>query len=268
MSLATRIRSIERRIADRERPKAVLIYCDPLSFATHSLGFQPDPWQEKVLSWQGKRLLLLCCRQSGKSTTTAILALHRALYFPKSLILLVSPSLRQSSELFKKVADFLNLLSVRPQLTEDNKLSLQMQNGSRIVSLPAKEANVRGFSGPSLIIEDEASRVDDDLYFALRPMLSVSNGSHILMSTPWGKRGHFYENWENGADTWERIKVAVDQCPRISPEFIVEEQRTMPHNWFASEYLGEFTDVVDAVFLQEDIDRAMSSEIEPLFPLE
>ena len=268
MTLEARLSRIEKRLAERDKPKAELTFSDPLFFARHSLDFQPDEWQERVLSWTGKRLLLNCCRQSGKSTTTAILALHRALYFAKSLILLVSPSLRQSAELFKKVSDFFAVLPIRPALIEDNKLSLQMENGSRIVSLPAKEANVRGFSGPSLIIEDESARVSDDLYLALRPMLAVSQGQHILMSTPWGKRGHFYENWENGADTWERIKVAVDQCPRISPEFIVEEQRTMPHNWFASEYLGEFTDVVDAVFLQEDIDRAMSSEIEPLFPLE
>jgi hypothetical protein len=87
MSLETRLQRIEKRLAERDKPKAVLTYSDPLFFARHSLHFVPDEWQEKVLSWTGKRLLLNCCRQSGKSTTTAILALHRALYFAKSLIL-------------------------------------------------------------------------------------------------------------------------------------------------------------------------------------
>src|SRR5215204_1245877 len=115
-----RLCQIEKRLAEKRKPKAILTYSDPLFFAQHSLNFAPDAWQEKVLSWQGKRLLLNCCRQSGKSTTTAILALHRALYFAKSLILLVSPSLRQSSELFKKISEFLARLPARPALVEDN----------------------------------------------------------------------------------------------------------------------------------------------------
>jgi hypothetical protein len=265
MRLETRIARIDKRITEREKPKSVLTYSDPLFFARHSLGFHPDPWQEKVLQWDGKRLLLNCCRQSGKSTTTAILALHRALYFAKSLILLVSPSLRQSAELFKKVAEFLALLSVRPALTEDNKLSLQMANGSRIVSLPAKEANVRGFSGPSLIIEDESARVHDDLYLAMRPMLAISGGAHILMSTPFGKRGHFYEAWENGGDSWDRIMVTASDCPRITPAFLAEEKQTMPAMWFAAEYLCEFTDTIDMVFSSEDIANAISDSVQPLF---
>src|SRR5262249_54747824 len=138
MNQEARLQRIERRLAERKKPKAVLEYADPLFFAQRSLNFEPDEWQQRVLSWQGKRLLLLCCRQSGKSTVCAILALHRALHYPRSLTLLVSPSLRQSAELFKKVTDFLALLPVKPELTEDNRLSLRMTNGSRIVSLPSK----------------------------------------------------------------------------------------------------------------------------------
>ena len=65
---------------------------DPVAFAREALSFIPDPWQAQALRWSGKRLLLNCSRQSGKSTTAAILALHRALFYPASLVLLVSPS--------------------------------------------------------------------------------------------------------------------------------------------------------------------------------
>src|SRR5688500_13483424 len=68
-------------------------------------GLDPDPWQEALLRSPASRILLLCSRQSGKSTVTACLALYQALYVPGSLILLLSPSLRQSQELFKKVQD-------------------------------------------------------------------------------------------------------------------------------------------------------------------
>jgi hypothetical protein len=264
MTQETRLLRIERRLSERERPKAEMVYSDPLHFAMRSLGFVPDEWQVRVLSWTGKRLLLLCCRQSGKSTVCAILGLHRALHFPRSLILLVSPTLRQSAELFKKVGDFLALPPVKPALVEDNKLSLQLENGSRIVSLPSKESNIRGYSGASLIVIDEASRVLDDLYLAIRPMLAVSGGQLICLSTPFGRRGFFYNEWENG-EGWERIKVVASDCPRISKEFLAEEQRSMPALWFAAEYLCEFTDTIDQVFSSEDIAAALSDDVVPLF---
>src|SRR4051794_10598643 len=108
------------------------------------------------------------------STSTAGLALHGAIHIPKTLTLLISPSQRQSSELFRKVTDFLATLPIKPSMEEDNKLSLQFENKSRIVSLPANEATIRGYSAPSLVIVDEASRVPDSIYGAIRPMLAVS----------------------------------------------------------------------------------------------
>ena len=84
-------------------------------------------------------------------------------------------------------------------------MSLAFPNGSRIVGLPGNEATVRGFSAVALMLVDEASRVSDDLYRAIRPMLAVSDGTLWLMSTPFGKRGFFYEAWANGGDTWERV---------------------------------------------------------------
>lgn len=241
----------------------ILYSMDPVSFA-NSLGFIPDPWQKDVLRWDGKRLLMNCSRQSGKSTLSAILALHRALYFSMSLILLLSPSLRQSSELFRKVTEFLRKLSVRPRLLEDNRLSCVLSNKSRIVSLPSSENTIRGFSGAHLIIEDEAARVDDNLYRTIRPMLAVSNGRLILMSTPFGKRGHFFDEW-TGDNSWERIKVPATECPRITPEFLEEERKSLGEWWYQQEYLCEFEESVTSVFRAEDIQAALSEEVQKWF---
>ena len=112
---------------------------DASVFCRENLGIIPDPWQEKVLRYEGKRLILNCCRQSGKSTTAANKGYHRAKYKKRSLILLLSPSLRQSSELFRKVVDAKDRDNNPPQLIEDSKLSMALSNGSRIVSLPGKE---------------------------------------------------------------------------------------------------------------------------------
>ena len=109
---------------------------DPVAFAVERLAFEPDAWQEEVLRATSRRILLNCSRQAGKSTTTAIVGLHTALYRPGALVLLVSPSLRQSRELFKKVVDFLKGIDPRPVLEEDNAMSCVLSNGSRVVSLP------------------------------------------------------------------------------------------------------------------------------------
>ena len=82
---------------------------------------------------------------------------------------------------------------------------------SRVVGLPGNEATVRGFSAVSLLLIDEASRVPDELYHALRPMLAVSDGGLWLMRTPHGKAGFFYEEWERGGPGWERVRATG--CP-------------------------------------------------------
>src|SRR5829696_1961319 len=74
---------------------------DPALLADQA-GFTPDSWQAQVLRRAAPRLLLNCSRQSGKSTVSAVLAVHTALYEPGALVLLLSPSQRQSAELFKK----------------------------------------------------------------------------------------------------------------------------------------------------------------------
>jgi hypothetical protein len=246
----------------------LLLSLDPVAFAI-ALGFvTPDPWQEQVLRWFGKRLLLNCARQSGKSTIAAILALHCAIYNPGSLILLVSPSQRQSTELFKKVSFWRDRLIPKLQLNEANRLSYTFYNGSRVISLPSSEDTIRGFSGANLIIEDEASRVSDELYFAIRPMLAVSDGRLILMSTPFGKRGHFFQEWEKGGDEWKKVKIPATMNPRISAEFLEEERRSLGDWWFQQEYLCGFVETVDQVFDYEIVMNAISSDVKPIFESE
>ena len=69
---------------------------------------------------------------------------------------------------------------------------------------------MRGFSAVSLLLIDEAAQVEDAMYKALRPMLAVSDGDLWLMSTPYGKRGFFYECWEHGGPEWLRVRRAGD----------------------------------------------------------
>ena len=227
-------------------------------------GQSPDAWQQNVLRTEAKRLLLLCSRQSGKSTVTAALAFHTALYQAPALVLLLSPSLRQSQELFRKVLDVYRLIDETIPTEQESALRLELSNGSRIVSLPGKEDTVRGFSGAKLLVIDEASRVADSLYYAVRPMLAVSGGRMVCMTTPFGKRGFFHQEWTEGQG-WEKVLITAAQCPRISKEFLAEERRTLGEWWFKQEYLCEFVDTVDQVFAYADIMRAVTPDVLPLF---
>lgn len=229
---------------------------DPVAFAVEALGLELDDWQRGVLTSTGKRDLLNCSRQAGKSTTAAVLGLHEAIYKPSSLTILVSPSQRQSSELFRKLTELRERLPAQPLLVEDNKLSMAVQGGGRVVSLPGSEATIRGFSGATLIIEDEASRVDDALYFSIRPMLAVRQGRLVLMSTPFGRRGHFWEEWSGGS-SWNRVRVPASEVPRISKDFLEEERRSMGEWWYRQEYLCEFSETIDSVFSHDSIQAAL-----------
>jgi hypothetical protein len=209
-------------------------------------------------------MLLLCSRQAGKSQTAAALALREALLRPPALVLLLSPTLRQRGELFKdKIRRLYHALGKPVALIQETQLTMELANGSRIVSLPGEESTIRGYSGVRLLVIDEAARVPDALYYSVRPMLAVSRGQLVAMSTPFGKRGWFYDEWR-GDNPWHRISVNARQCPRISPQFLKEERAALGDHWFQQEYMLEFRDVIDALFRQEDIDAALNCDVKPL----
>lgn len=237
---------------------------DRVAFA-RVLGMDLDPWQAAFVTSGGRRDLLNCSRQAGKSTAAAILALHEALHVPDSVTVLVSPSQRQSSELFRKVVELRDRLPHEPELLEDNRLSMHVRGGGRVLSLPGSEQTIRGISAVSLLIEDEAARVDDNLYRSVRPMLAVRNGRLVLMSTPFGKRGHFYQEWSEGGPGWSRVRVPATDVPRISPGFLEEERNALGDWWYRQEYLCEFVEAEDAFFRDDDILGAITNEVQPLF---
>jgi hypothetical protein len=228
------------------------------------LGFKPDVTQSRVLESHARRGLLNCCRQWGKSTLGAAMAVHHAYTRKESLTLVISPSARQSGEFVRKAAHFLKKLEIQPKGDGDNEMSLLLPNQSRIVGLPSNEVTVRGFSAVSLLLIDEASRVSDEMYHAVRPMLAASRGRLWLLSTPHGKRGFFYDAWKNGGRMWLRISVPATECRRISRTFLREERAIQGERHFRQEYLCEFAELESFVFDRDLVERAITSDVEPL----
>ena len=238
----------------------------PVAFARERCGFQPDPWQERVLDSRKKRILMNCTRQAGKTSVTAILALHTALYTPGCLILLFSKGERQSTELLLKIQTLVATMVRPPAMLKDAATEVRLKNGSRILSLPGDGDSIRGYSAPALIVEDEAAFVNDALYEAFLPMLATSNGRLVLMSTPNGKRGHFHSLWTSLRPNWQRESITAHQCSRITAEYL-DEMRHEYGPWkFRQEFECAFVEADDQFFSDLVIERAFTKSV-PLLPL-
>jgi hypothetical protein len=267
-----------------------------------ALGITADLWQKQLIESNAPQTLVLASRQSGKSIASAACALTEALLNPPAEVLIVSRAQRQSAEVLRKVSDFYyglrgervrrrrwHPISVAPEIEairtrgiredeiaiSDAQLSLELANGSRIISLPGLPDTIVGFSAISLLILDEAARIKDDLYSLVRPMLAVGGGRLIALSTPFGRRGWFYAAWERceqarlrgQSEPWSRFRITAQQCPRISAEFLAEERMAIGDRWWFQEYDCQFCDTIDAVFRSEDITAMLGSTEKSLMEL-
>jgi hypothetical protein len=270
MATATLMREARRLLTEARSKTATVesplipLRKDPANILIQA-GMQADQWQMDLLRCSDERLLLLCSRQAGKSTTAAALALKAALLEAPALVLLLSPTQRQSGELLRdKVLRLYNALGRPIATVQQSALTMQLANGSRIVSLPGDEETIRGYSGVKLLVIDEAARVSDSLYRAVRPMLAVSRGRLMALSTPWGKRGWFYDEWI-GSAMWRRVEIKASQCPRISADFLEQERKSIGDRWWRQEFDCRFEETIDAVFSEADIAAAQEDAPPPLF---
>lgn len=264
-------------------------------------GMEPHKHQIEAFESPYRQILLNWHRQGGKSSTAGALAWEQAHNVPGSLTLLLSRTQRQAGELFRKVKAFRKAAGLEMPLLRDTELSLETEAGSRIISLPANPDTVLGYSAPQLIVIDEAARCQDQLFYAIRPMMATNQGRVIALSTPWGKRGFFWEAWEGqqtadeqaldlatvqslladlgmtvseedlahepGEESfdWHRIELSAPHNPRLSKRFLANERRSVPDLIFRSEWLCEFTDPEGAVFNYADIEHMISDDPSPLW---
>ncbi len=248
------------RLRARRPTRPTLVPDTPVELAA-AVGITLDDWQGEYLENDSPRRLLNASRQSGKSTVAALDALHDALSAPGSLVLIIAPSERQSLETFRKVGEFYNRLGHSVPADSERKLGMELLNGSRIEGLPGSEKTIRGFSAPRRVIMDEASRIEDETFTAVLPMLAIGGGAMDLLSTPAGKRGFFYNAAESPIGEWERWTIPATEVPRITVEFLAEQRRLMGERRFLQEFMCEFLDTDDAVFATDLIESASAQEV-------
>jgi phage terminase large subunit-like protein len=235
-------------------------------FGRRRLGFRCDAQQVDLFRRVGKRTLLNCSRQTGKTTAAAMKAVHTALWRRNVTVLVTAPKKQQTREFMRKVRTFAALCGgQRTGRSKGDRYCVEFRNGSRIIGVAADPDSIRGFSAVALVIIDEASRVPDEVYYAILPMLAVSDGSMWILSTPKGKRGFFYEEWASPeSDGWVKIRITAAECPRISPEFLAAQKKRMGERRFAQEFQGVFLDLDQGVFDPDMVRKAIRSDIKPL----
>jgi hypothetical protein len=143
---------------------------------------------------------------------------------------------------------------------------LRLPNGSAVIAPPDREATARGFSSPRLIVVDEAVFASDELILALQPMLAVSYGTLLLLSTPAGRSGFFSDQWHATDADWHRIQCHGADCARITPEALENMRRRRSPQEFAREFECVFTSEPDRFITGRLFDSAVRDDIEPRPP--
>lgn len=168
-----------------------------------------------------------------------------------------SPTEDQSKEFLDYVREMNSAIGCPVQLDRESLTEMAWANGSTVKAKPDSPRGSRGFT-PNLIVIDEGAQVSDDLYLSVKPMTVLGNTDMMILSTPFGKAGWFFDIWDDAAKlrTWKQYKITAYECPRINAEVLEEHRQSMPPRWFRQEYLCEFNDAVDAVFGMEVIKRA------------
>lgn len=254
MSIENRLKALEKKTAARRtNPRCLEAVKKDRAKVLGLAKVNPDSWQAALLRAKPHRAICLCSRQSGKSTTAAGDCVATALSEPNALVLITSPTLRQSQELYRKCVALWRAMGKPIAADTVSKTTLELVNGSRIVALPGDPDTLVGFSSPRLVVVDEAARTTDELYFAVRPMLAVGAGRLVCLSTPFGQRGWFHQEWTEGGTSWHRVRVTAADCPRIPKSHLEDERRALGPKWYAEYYECSFEAGASAVFDPADI---------------
>jgi phage terminase large subunit-like protein len=143
---------------------------------------------------------------------------------------------------------------------------IQLSTKSKIIALPCSENLLRGYTA-NLVIADEAAFIPENVITEIiYPMLSTTNGTAILLSTPWDKKHFFYKAFLNPA--YSTHKIQSQENPLIPTAFLTEMQQNMTTEAYKREYLAEFTQAASSYFPQElirqCIEHAQKITLEPI----
>lgn len=213
-----------------------------------------DPWQIKYIGTEpDKDCFILASRQSGKTTAMSIKAVELCVKHLKEgeNVLILSITEKQGYHMLAKALAYASVKYPNKLITKGKdkptKHRMSFTTGVSIYCFAAGETGegLRGYTIKKLMI-DEGSRMGEEFFVAVTPMLSVIGGSMDIASTPCGKEGFFYNCSKD--DHFTKFYVSGEDCPRHSKEFLQRERERMSNLRYGQEYLALFLDELRRVF--------------------
>jgi hypothetical protein len=261
-SAASFSRTLEQRRREQRRKgdprrRRVAPPVDVVEFATVEIGAAPDPWQVEVLLaiLEHDRIGVVASRQSGKSTIVAIALAYLFVHVPDFRVVVLSRTLAQASYFMRRVKRAVLRYFQRTEMEVVNTLSILHANGSLVVCVPCRDPDAARGYDPHVVALDEAAFVPQVTIDAVRPMIAATQGALIQISSPNGPQGEFYESIEGRlAPYYWRRRVTVEECPRITPEFLAEELISKGRLMYDQEYFCKFLQIEGAFFPAGTID--------------
>ena len=218
----------------------------PVCLFREAFGVESLDWQRGYLR-ETRPTVVLKGRQVGASFSAALLAIHATVYTPNVNAVIVSPSLKQSTEITTRARVGLQRLGAR--LTQDSASLLRLANGSRILSLPGTARSVRGWTAKLLVL-DEAAFIAPETFVAARALVATG-GRMVVQSTPADEYGDYFELVTADDPSWARFTVRSDEVSTISADFLATERRSMSPDAYAREYECQFGKAGASLFTAE-----------------
>lgn len=238
-----------------------------LTLAPHRILDTPDPWQREALFHLvtlRENSLMLCSRKGGKSFCVGAACCLEA--YNGGFALVLSRSDRQAMLVIEYVRSFHRKFNLVEQESPPTAHELKLSNGGHVLALPCREDTIRGYHNVTLLVIDEAARIPDPFYGAATPMMDARDGRMVLLSTPFGQRGFFWEEWEGKKrQGWKRHRYDWTQCPRLTSEFIRDERDSHGDVWIRQEYELEFCPVTGGFFNVAALEKLCDEEMDLLY---
>jgi Terminase large subunit, T4likevirus-type, N-terminal len=212
---------------------------DPALWVREIVAVTPTAWQEQFLrARRGAFIMALTARQVGKTTVAAWAIAFAMVFYPGSLSVIACPAQRQSAEGVRRIREV--LLKAGVKFKSDNVYALELDNGARVLAVPADDANIRGLTVDGWIVADEAARLKEDLIVALHPMRArCPQARFAMLSTAWTRTDYFWTQWVSNNPNIARLQATANSDDAPFTEQFLEEQRSLlGENDFKREYLG------------------------------
>jgi hypothetical protein len=235
-----------------------------------------DDWQREFIECKTDKILV-AGRQTGKSEAQAYDAAQFAVDNEGTTTLIISKTERQSQEMIIKVLQFLQEYHPKTIGKGTHKplksvIWIRKDGGkwSRVMCQPIGLAaeGIRGYTIHKLVV-DEAQLPSQDTYDAVLPMLMTTGGKISLSGTPQGKRGFFWEAFQNKTGLWKVFHVNSEEVVNKRPiteswpewkkiaalEFQAKMRSIMSDKRYRQEFMAEFIEDLDQVFSDKWIDE-------------